>query len=179
MRRYASAKGNTSAVTLSMPRSGPASNSPMMATITPPIRAVTMDVCTALRTASRLPRPMALAMTTFAPRAMPMNRLRMSPVTGALEPTAATAAVPSDWEKLPTIMMPDALKSCSRMPVAATGSANRRTFVHMRPCSMSMPCLLCTMFLPPPAAAGSSFASEGIVVAAPNEGTAMPFCRML
>lgn len=33
--------------------------------------------------------------------------------------------------------------------------------------------------LPPPAAAGSSFASEGIVVAAPNEGTAMPFCRML
>ena len=127
MRRYASARGNTSAVTLSMPRSGPASNSPMMATITPPIRAVTMDVCTALRTASRLPRPMALAMTTFAPRAMPMNRLRMSPVTGALEPTAATAAVPSDWEKLPTIMMPDALKSCSRMPVAATGSANRRT----------------------------------------------------
>ena len=65
---------------------------------------------------------------------------------GRVEPTAATAAVPSDWEKLPTIMMPDALKSCSRMPVAATGSANRRTFVHMRPCSMSMPCLLCTMF---------------------------------
>lgn len=98
---------------------------------------------------------------------------------GRVGATAATAAVPSDWEKLPTIMMPDALKSCSRMPVAATGSANRRTFVHMRPCSMSMPCLLCTTFLPPPAAAGSSFASEGIVVAAPNEGTAMPFCRML
>ena len=117
------ANGNTSSVTLSMPRSGPASSSPMIATIMPPIKAVTMDVCTALRTASRLPRPMALAMTTFAPSAMPMNRLRMSPVTGALEPTAATAAVPSDWEKLPTIMMPDALKSCSKIPVAATGSA--------------------------------------------------------
>lgn len=95
----------------------------MSATITPPATAAMMDVCTALRTASPLPRPMALAMTTLAPSANPMNRLRMRPVTGALEPTAATSAVPLPWEKLPTIMMPDALNSCSRMPVAATGNA--------------------------------------------------------
>ena len=91
-----------------------------------------MDVCTALRTASRLPRPMALAMTTFAPRAMPMNRLRMSPVTGALEPTAATAAVPSDWEKLPTIMMPDALKSCSRMRHGERESQDLRPYAPVQ-----------------------------------------------
>lgn len=100
-----------------------AMNWPKIATITPPMSAVTMEVCTARCTVSRSPRPMALAMTTFAPSAMPMNRFKSRPMTGLFAPTAATAAVRISPVKLPTTAMSAALNSCPRMPVAATGRA--------------------------------------------------------
>ena len=42
---------------------------------------------------------------------------------GLFAPTAATAIVLADPAKLPTIAMSDALNNCSKIPVAATGSA--------------------------------------------------------
>lgn len=67
--------------------------------------------------------PIAFAITTLVPRDIPMNRLRITPITGLFAPTAAIATVRSVLAKLPTIAISEALKSCSRIPVAATGSA--------------------------------------------------------
>ena len=57
-----------------------------------------------------------------------------------LAPTAATAAVLASPVKLPTTAMSEALKSCSRMAVAATGRAKRGILLQMGPCSMSSCC---------------------------------------
>jgi hypothetical protein len=96
---------------------------PIIATNTPPITDTTIEVCTAFCTVCLSSRPIAFAITTFAPSAMPINKLSISPMIGLFAPTAATAAVLSVCAKLPTIAISDALKSCSSIPVAAIGSA--------------------------------------------------------
>ena len=52
-------------------------------------------------------------------------------------PGLATAAVLASPVKLPTTAMSKALKSCSKMAVAATGRAKRGILLQMGPCSMS------------------------------------------
>lgn len=56
---------------------------------------------------------------------------------GLLAPTAATAAVRSAPVKLPTTATSEALNSCSKIAVAATGRANRGSLFQMRPWSIS------------------------------------------
>lgn len=68
-----------------------AASSPRTATTMPPSSEEYDGRVHGLRTASRSPRPTAFAMTTFAPRAMPMNRLTMSAMSALFAPTAATA----------------------------------------------------------------------------------------
>ena len=79
-------------------------------------------------------------MTTFAPSAMPINRLTIRLMIGLFAPTAATAAVFSAPVKLPTTATSEALKSCSRIAVAATGSANWGSLFQMEPFSISSFC---------------------------------------
>ena len=69
-----------------------------------------------------------------------MKRFTRSPMRELLAPTAATAAVLASPVKLPTTAMSEALKSCSRMAVAATGRAKRGILLQMGPCSMSSCC---------------------------------------
>ena len=57
---------------------------------------------------------------------------------GLLAPTAATATVRISPVKLPTMATSEALNSCSRMPVAATGNAYRMSLFQMEPCSISI-----------------------------------------
>ena len=55
--------------------------------------------------------------------------------------TAATATVMSDPARLPTTAMSDALKSCSKIAVAATGAAKSRSLLQSGPFSISgAPC---------------------------------------
>ena len=56
---------------------------------------------------------------------------------GAVAPNAATATVFPAPVKLPATAMSEALNSCSRMAVAATGSANSGSLFQMEPCSIS------------------------------------------
>lgn len=78
-----------------------------------------------------------MAMTTLAPSAMPIKKLTTRLMTKLLAPTAATAIVLASPLKLPTTAISDALNSCSRMAVAATGSANCGMRLHSGPCRMS------------------------------------------
>lgn len=103
----------------------------------------------------------------------------MSPVTGALEPTAATAAVPSDWGEVADDHDAGCVEELFQNAGRRHGERESQDFRPYAPVQHVYALLVVHHVLPPPAAAGSSFASEGIVVAAPNEGTAMPFCRML
>ena len=122
----------------------------MMATMTPPTTAMTMEVWTAFWTPSRSSLPMALAMTTVVPKAMPMNKPNIRLMMGPLAPTAATAAVRLPLAKLPTTATSDALNSCPNTAVAATGRANRRILSQMEPWSMSslaVPCSISSTFL--------------------------------
>ncbi len=95
------------------------------------------ELWTALCTVSLSPEPMALAMTTLVPSAMPMNRLSRRLVMGVLEPTAAMAAGPPSPESWPTIIVSMRALICSRMPVRATGSAKTGTLFQSEPWSMS------------------------------------------
>ena len=142
MRRYKSAYGNTSSGTFKMLSSGEAMNCPSNATAAPPHTANTMAVCTARLTALSSRQPMAFAMTTFAPSAMPMKRLTMRPMIGPFAPTAATATVRASPVKLPTMATSEAWKSCSKIAVAATGRAKSGSLFQMEPCSMSISCFL-------------------------------------
>lgn len=76
----------------------------------------------------------------MVPKATPIKRLTIKPIMGLLAPTAATAAVFSAPVKLPTTAISEALNSCSKMAVAATGSAKRGNLLQMGPCSMSSLC---------------------------------------
>ena len=123
MRRKSTASGRASAGTLNSTRRGSASTSMMAAAMTP--RATTaIEVCTALWTTSRLPAPMAFAMTTLAPSEMPTKRLMTRLMMGVLAPTAAMPSEPFSV-KWPIMMVSMRLLSCSMMLVAATGSAKR------------------------------------------------------
>ena len=95
------------------------------------------ELWTALWTVSLSPEPMAFAMTTLVPNAMPMNRLSRRLVMGVLEPTAAMAAGPPSPESCPTIIVSMRALICSRMPVRATGSAKTGTLFQSEPWSMS------------------------------------------
>lgn len=81
---------------------------------------------------------MAFAITTFAPSEMPIRKFTISPITGPFAPTAATAAVLLSPAKLPTTARSDALKSCSSIAVAATGSANSGSLLQIGPFSISI-----------------------------------------
>ena len=81
------------------------------------------ELWTALWTVFLSFEPIALAMTTFVPSAMPMNRLSKRLVMGVFEPTAAMATGPASPERWPTIIVSISELICSRMPVSATGSA--------------------------------------------------------
>ena len=103
--------------------------------IIPPTKAMRMDVCTALRIPSRLACPVLRAMTTLAPMAMPPNMVTMSPMRELLLPTAAMASFPTNR---PITAISAALNSCCRIPVAATGSANRMILSPREPWIMSI-----------------------------------------
>jgi len=64
---------------------------------------------------------------------MPTKRPIRRPEIGVFEPTAAMPRVPISPESLPTIIVSIRFESCSRMPVAATGRAKRRTDVQRLP----------------------------------------------
>ena len=147
MRRYKSASGNTSSGTFSIPSRGAAISWPSSPTIMPPMTATTTEVCTALCTASRSPRPIACAMTTLQPMPMPMKRFMISPMTELFAPTAATAMVFSAPVKLPTTAMSAALKSCPSIAVAATGRANCGSLFQIGPFSISSRCLRVASFI--------------------------------
>ena len=124
IRRYKSASGITSFGTFMSSRSGLAINSPSSPIKIPPVKEMKTDVCTALFTVSLSPCPTAWAITTLLPRAIPIKRFTIRPITELLAPTAATAAVRCEPVKFPTIATSDALKSCSNIAVAAIGNAN-------------------------------------------------------
>ena len=116
----------------------PATSSPITVTTMPLSTATIKAVCTAFLTDRMSFLPIALAITTLAPSAIPINKFRISPISGLFAPTAATATVLSPLEKLPTMAISDALNSCSRIAVAATGSAKRGSLSQSDPCSISI-----------------------------------------
>ena len=135
---YISAYGYTSSGTLSTDRRFPMNSSPISITRSPPTTDTMIDVCTALCMHFSSFLPMAFAITTFAPSAIPMNRLSSRPTMGLLAPTAATETVFASPVKFPTIAMSDALNNCSSIPVAATGSAYCMILFHREPFSISI-----------------------------------------
>ena len=76
----------------------------------------------------RLPKRLCSAHATHSP---------MPNFVPTSAPTAATAMVLSAPVKLPTTAMSEALNSCSRMAVAATGRANCGSLLQIGPWSMS------------------------------------------
>ena len=138
--KYNSASSSTSSGTFSTVSNGSAISSPIIATNTPPITDTTIEVCTAFCTVCLSSRPMAFAITTFAPSAMPINKFSIRPIIGLFAPTAATATVLSVCAKFPTIAISDALKSCSSIPVAAIGRAKTGSLFHILPLSISSFC---------------------------------------
>jgi len=98
-------------------------NSPIIVTNIPPITDIIIEVCTAFRIVSSFCCPIAFAITTFAPNAIPIKKLSIRPIIGAFAPTAATATTLAPRAKLPTMAISEALKICSKIPVAATGRA--------------------------------------------------------
>ena len=136
--KYITARGRTSSGTLRELSILPTKNSAITATIVPPTSANIIEVCTARWTDSLLFLPMAFAITTFAPSEMPIRKFTISPITGPFAPTAATAAVLLSPAKLPTTARSDALKSCSSIAVAATGSANSGSLFQIEPLSISI-----------------------------------------
>ena len=124
------------------------------------------ELWTALWTVSLSPEPMAFAMTTLVPSAMPMNRLSRRLVMGVLEPTAAMAAGPPSPESWPTIIVSMRALICSRMPVRATGSAKTGTLFQSEPWSMSrLGLLLGLESLLASASFRSSFAASSLTAA--------------
>ena len=151
--RYNSASGNTSSGTFSMPRRGAAAASPRNATKIPPNIATRTDVCSVFLTVSRSFLPMAFAITTFVSSAIPINRFTIRLIMGLFAPTAATDTVFASPVKFPTTATSEALKSCSKIAVAATGSANRGILFHIGPCIISRvrfsrALFICHLFLP-------------------------------
>ena len=67
-----------------------------------------------------------------------MKKFKISPMTGLLAPTAATAVVAFAALNFPTTAMSEALKSCSRMQVAATGRVYLGSLFQMGPFSISI-----------------------------------------
>ena len=57
---------------------------------------------------------------------------------GEDDPTAAIPSVPPPGEKCPIIKVSTRFESCSRMPVTATGNANRGMSRHSEPWRMSI-----------------------------------------
>lgn len=84
-------------------------------------------------------------MTTLTPSAIPIKRFKIKPMIGLFAPTAATHAVRFAPVKFPTMAISDALNNCSRIPVAATGSAYCGSLFHMEPYNISIFCafILC------------------------------------
>ena len=109
----------------------------MIAAIKPPSTATTMEVCTAWCTIVSFFSPMACAIVTFAPNAMPMNRLTIRLMIELFVPTAATATVRSSPVKLPMTAMSAALNSWLKIAVAATGMAKRGILSQSVPWSIS------------------------------------------
>lgn len=109
----------------------------MTAAIKPPSTATTMEVCTAWCTIVSFFSPMACAIVTFAPSAMPMNRLTIRLMIELFVPTAATATVRSSPVKLPMTAMSAALNSWLKIAVAATGTAKRGILSQSVPWSIS------------------------------------------
>ena len=100
--------------------------------------AIIMEVCTALWIVRLLFFPTAFAITTLTPSAIPIKKLRSKPTIGLFAPTAATARVLAFPVKFPTTATSEALKSCSRMPVAATGRAYFISLSQIEPCIISI-----------------------------------------
>lgn len=79
----------------------------------------------------------AQPVVTFAPSAMPMNRLTIRLMIELFVPTAATATVRSSPVKLPMTAMSAALNSWLKIAVAATGTAKRGILSQSVPWSIS------------------------------------------
>lgn len=79
----------------------------------------------------------AQPVVTFAPSAMPMNRLTIRLMIELFVPTAATATVRSSPVKLPMTAMSAALNSWLKIAVAATGTAKRGILSQSVPRSIS------------------------------------------
>ena len=79
---------------------------------------------------SRLPSPIQRAMTTFAPKEMPINKLRTDAIIGTLLPTAAIASLPTNC---PSIAVSAALNNCCIIPVIAKGKATINILSHKDP----------------------------------------------
>ena len=75
------------------------------------------------------------AMTALPPMEIPMNRLTIRLMTGPLEPTAASAWLPT---YLPTTMISAALKISCSTPVAISGRENSRIFFGREPVHISI-----------------------------------------
>ena len=92
-------------------------------------------VCTAERTRTISPRPMRMAMVTFAPMERPRNRPTSSAMTGATPPIAASAVDPTNR---PANMASVELKNCCKMLARASGMAKVMILPRSGPCNMSM-----------------------------------------
>ena len=142
MSRYKTALPSTLSGVWMSSRIGRAVTNPTSIITKPLMSAISIAVCTEAWTFSLSRWPMYVAMTTFAPSAMPMKRLTMRPMIGPFAPTAATATVRASPVKLPTMATSEAWKSCSKIAVAATGRAKSGSLFQMEPCSMSISCFL-------------------------------------
>lgn len=91
---------------------------------TPPATTV-MEAWVALRTASRSLRPTAFAMTTLDPERNAHEEVDDQAHDGRIGTHRGHAQLPASPEKWPIMTTSMRLESCSRMLVAATGSAKR------------------------------------------------------
>jgi hypothetical protein len=87
-------------------------------------------VCTVASTFSSFRAPRYWAMTTLAPREIPMRSVTRRPMTGILFPTAAMASFPTNRPRIKTSAL---LKSCSNMPISPTGIAKKNNLSAIEP----------------------------------------------
>ena len=97
--------------------------------------AVKNAVWTADLTFSGFFAPIFCAMTTFAPKLNPMNKLTSNPTSDVLFPTAAIAFFPINCPKTTTSAK---FKSCWKTPVKARGTANKIILSHKLPFNISI-----------------------------------------
>jgi hypothetical protein len=130
IRRYRRERGMSSSGTIRRPSMGSARISPTTSMDKPASRAKKRDVWTAAVIFSRFPAPVSRAITTLAPREMPIKKVMINATRGTLLPTAAMASFPTNCPIMTASM---ALKSCCIMPVAARNRANFMVLPAMGP----------------------------------------------